>query len=160
MVWCTDFKGKFRVNRRYCYPLTITDAWSRFLIRCEPLAGETLEESKRVYESAFREHGVPLRMRSDNGTPFASVSVGGRSRLSLWWIELGTTPERIDLGRPERNDDDARREEPGKVDDLSRPMCVPCAQTKVSPMRPVVQGHGRIEGRQVSRRHGGSADVS
>jgi len=103
VVWCTDFKGKFRVNRRYCYPLTITDAWSRFLIRCEPLAGETLEESKRVYESAFREHGVPLRMRSDNGTPFASVSVGGLSRLSVWWIKLGITPERIDLGHPEQN---------------------------------------------------------
>lgn len=103
VTWCTDFKGKFRVNRRYCHPLTITDAWSRFLIRCEPLEGETLEASKAVYEAAFREFGMPLRMRSDNGTPFASSAVGGLSRLSVWWIKLGITPERIDLGRPDQN---------------------------------------------------------
>lgn len=103
VVWCTDFKGKFKVSRRYCHPLTISDASSRFLIRCEPLEGERLEASKRVFEAAFREYGLPLRMRSDNGTPFASTAIGGLSRLSVWWIKLGITPERIEPGHPEQN---------------------------------------------------------
>lgn len=103
VVWCTDFKGKFKVSRRYCHPLTISDASSRFLIRCEPLEGERLEASKRVFEAAFREYGLPLRMRSDNGTPFASAAIGGLSRLSVWWIKLGITPERIEPGHPEQN---------------------------------------------------------
>lgn len=103
VVWCTDFKGKFKVSRRYCHPLTISDASSRFLIRCEPLEGERLEASKRVFADAFREYGLPLRMRSDNGTPFASTSIGGLSRLSVWWIKLGITPERIEPGHPEQN---------------------------------------------------------
>lgn len=103
VVWCADFKGKFRVNRRYCHPLTISDAASRYLLRCEPLEGERLEASKAVFEAAFREFGLPLRIRSDNGTPFASASIGGLSRLSVWWIKLGITPERIEPGHPEQN---------------------------------------------------------
>ena len=94
VVWCVDFKGKFRVDRRYCHPLTISDACSRFLFRCEPLEGERTEACKQVFEEVFREHGLPLRMRSDNGSPFASTAVGGLSRLSVWWIRLGILPER------------------------------------------------------------------
>jgi len=103
IVWCTAFKGKFRVDRRYCHPLTISDAASRFLLRCEPLEGERLGGCQRVFEQAFREYGLPLRMRSDNGTPFASTSLGGLSRLSVWWVKLGITPERIEPGHPEQN---------------------------------------------------------
>lgn len=103
VVWCTDFKGKFRVNRKYCYPLTLTDACSRFLLRCEPLETERFEGSKRVFVEAFREFGLPLRMRSDNGRPFASTGIGGLSVLSVWWIKLGILPERIEPGCPQQN---------------------------------------------------------
>ena len=103
VVWCTDFKGKFRVDGRYCHPLTITDACSRFLFRCEPLEGEDVANSKQVFEATFREFGLPLRMRSDNGIPFASTAIGGLSALSVWWVKLGILPERIEPGHPEQN---------------------------------------------------------
>lgn len=103
IVWCTDFKGKFRVDRSYCHPLTITDAHSRYVLRCTPLLGECSDDSKRVFESAFSEYGLPLRMRSDNGSPFASTAIGGLSSLSVWWIKLGILPERIEPGHPEQN---------------------------------------------------------
>jgi transposase InsO family protein len=102
-IWCADFKGKFRVARRYCHPLTITDAFSRYVIRNEPLKGERTDASKQVFESAFRELGLPWRMRTDNGAPFASNAIGGLSTLSVWWIKLGILPERIDVGHPEQN---------------------------------------------------------
>lgn len=124
VVWCTDFKGKFRVQRRYCHPLTISDANSRYLLRCEPLDGERLEASKAVFESAFREFGLPLRMRSDNGTPFASTSIGGLSRLSVWWIKLGITPERIELGHPEQNGRHERMHRTLKAEVASPPKTV------------------------------------
>jgi putative transposase len=103
VVWCTDFKGKFRVERRYCHPLTITDANSRYLLRCEPLEGEDVAQSKQVFEATFREFGLPLRIRSDNGVPFASTAIGGLSALSVWWVKLGILPERTEPGHPEQN---------------------------------------------------------
>lgn len=103
VVWCTDFKGKFRVERRYCHPLTITDANSRYLLRCEPLEGEDIAQARGVFEAAFREFGLPLRMRSDNGVPFASTAIGGLSTLSVWWVKLGILPERTEPGHPEQN---------------------------------------------------------
>jgi transposase InsO family protein len=103
VVWCTDFKGKFRVNRKYCHPLTITDACSRYLLRCEPLEAERMEASKAIFEEVFKEFGLPLRMRSDNGRPFASTAIGGLSKLSIWWIKLGILPERITPGCPQEN---------------------------------------------------------
>jgi putative transposase len=103
VVWCTDFKGKFRVNRQYCHPLTITDACSRYLLRCEPMEAERMEASKAVFEEVFKEFGLPLRMRSDNGRPFASTAIGGLSKLSIWWIKLGILPERITPGCPQQN---------------------------------------------------------
>lgn len=124
VVWCADFKGKFRVQRRYCHPLTISDAHSRYLLRCEPLEGERLEASKNVFDAAFREFGLPLRMRSDNGTPFASTSIGGLSRLSVWWIKLGITPERIALGHPEQNGRHERMHRTLKAEVASPPRSV------------------------------------
>jgi transposase InsO family protein len=103
IVWCADFKGKFRVDRKYCHPLTITDACSRYVLRCEPLEAERIEASKAVFEDAFKEFGLPLRMRSDNGRPFASTAIGGLSTLSVWWIKLGILPERIEPGCPQQN---------------------------------------------------------
>jgi putative transposase len=103
IVWCTDFKGKFKVDGRYCHPLTITDACSRYVLRCEPLEAERFEDSKAVFVAAFKEFGLPLRMRSDNGRPFASTAIGGLSALSIWWVKLGILPERIKPGCPQQN---------------------------------------------------------
>jgi transposase InsO family protein len=103
IVWSTDFKGKFRVGRRYCNPLTISDACSRYLLAVDGLDGERFEPTKKVFERVLKEHGLPLRIRSDNGTPFASSAIGGLSRLSVWWVCLGIMPERIEPGHPEQN---------------------------------------------------------
>ncbi len=103
-VWSGDFKGQFRMkNGRYCYPLTLTDNCSRFLIRCQGLYGTRLHPTKAVYEHAFREYGLPKRIRTDNGFPFAMVTLGGLSPLSVWLIRLGILPERIDPGSPQQN---------------------------------------------------------
>lgn len=121
VVWCTDFKGKFRVGRKYCNPLTISDAHSRFLLRCTRTDGERLEPVRKVFERAFLEYGLPLRMRSDNGTPFASSAVGGLSRLSVWWIKLGILPERIEPGHPEQNGRHERMHRTLKLETASPP---------------------------------------
>jgi transposase InsO family protein len=103
VLWCTDFKGCFRVGGQYCHPLTISDAHTRFLLCVKAVEGERFELVKPAFESVFREYGMPWRIRSDNGAPFASNAVGGLSRLSVWWVKLGITPERIVPGHPEQN---------------------------------------------------------
>lgn len=103
-VWTTDFKGEFRTgNGAYCYPLTLRDGFSRFVLRCDALISPTYEATRRRFERAFAAYGVPDRIRSDNGPPFASTGLAGLSRLSVWWIRLGIRPERIALGHPEQN---------------------------------------------------------
>jgi len=103
-VWTTDFKGEFRTgDRRYCYPLTLRDGFSRFVLRCDALLDRTYEVTRRRFEYAFRDYGLPDRIRSDNGGPFASPGLWRLSRLSAWWIRLGIVPERIALGHPEQN---------------------------------------------------------
>jgi transposase InsO family protein len=103
-VWTTDFKGKFRTrDGRYCYPLTLRDAFSRFVLRCDALLQPTHDATRRRFERAFAEYGLPTRIRSDNGSPFASPGLARVSRLSLWWMRLGIVPERIALGHPEQN---------------------------------------------------------
>jgi transposase InsO family protein len=102
-VWCVDFKGQFWTGNVLCYPLTITDAFSRFLIRCEALDETTTDAALEVFESAFREFGLPEVIRSDNGPPFASPAAGGLSELSVWWVRLGIRPERIEPGKPHQN---------------------------------------------------------
>lgn len=121
IVWCTDFKGKFRVARRYCHPLTITDACSRYILGCEPLEGERIVLTKEVFARVFREHGLPLRIRSDNGTPFASCGIGGLSVLSVWWVKLGILPERIEPGKPQQNGRHERMHRTLKYDTASPP---------------------------------------
>jgi transposase InsO family protein len=103
-LWCTDFKGHFRLgDRSRCHPLTITDAASRYVIRCEGLPAEKTELARPHFERAFAEFGLPARIRSDNGAPFATKALGGLSELSVWWIQLGIVPERIEPGNPQQN---------------------------------------------------------
>jgi putative transposase len=103
-VWCTDFKGWFRVgNGERCDPLTIADAFSRYVLAARPVKRMTHEAVKPWFERAFRDHGLPDIIRSDNGPPFASTGRAGLSRLSAWWIRLGIRPERIAPGRPDQN---------------------------------------------------------
>jgi putative transposase len=103
-VWCADFKGWFQTgDRQRCDPLTISDAMSRYLLRCQAVARTDGEHVRPVFDAAFCEFGLPLAIRSDNGPPFASTGAGGLSRLSVWWIKLGVRPERIDPGKPQQN---------------------------------------------------------
>jgi putative transposase len=103
-VWTTDFKGEFRTgDGRYCYPLTLRDGLSRFVLRCDGLSGPTYEATRVRFERAFADYGLPDRIRSDNGSPFAGSGVGRLSRLAVWWMRLGIRPERIAVGHPEQN---------------------------------------------------------
>ena len=103
-VWCIDFKGKFRTkDGQWCHILTITDAFSRFLIRAEALYDPNGKEVERVCDSAFLEFGLPEAIRSDNGPPFASTGAGGFTRLNVWWLRLGLCLQRITPGKPQQN---------------------------------------------------------
>jgi putative transposase len=103
-VWTTDFKGEFRTGDGvYCYPLTLRDGFSRFVLRCDALPGHATAATRRRFEHAFAEYGLPERIRSDNGGPFASPGLGRLSTLSVWWMRLGIIPERIAPGHPEQN---------------------------------------------------------
>jgi putative transposase len=104
-LWCADYKGEFMLGqRKYCYPLTITDSLSRFLLCCEAL--ETTREiyAFTVFERVFKEFGLPLTIRTDNGVPFSTRSnFFGLSKLSVWWLRLGIGIERIKPGNPQQN---------------------------------------------------------
>ena len=104
-LWGIDFKGEFKtLDGEYCYPLTLTDSHSRYILACEGFLGPNLYDTKRTLTRVFKEYGLPERIRSDNGTPFSSGnSLGRLSRLSVWWIRLGIFPELIEPGRPEQN---------------------------------------------------------
>lgn len=103
-VWTTDFKGEFRTGDGvYCYPLTVRDGFSRFVLRCDGLVAPTTAATQRGFARAFAEYGLPERIRSDNGSPFASPGLGGLSVLAVWWIRLGILPEHIAPGHPEQN---------------------------------------------------------
>ena len=102
-LWCIDFKGHFAVGATRCYPLTITDANSRYLIACIALTRTDGETVRKVMTRVFREFGIPDAIRSDNGPPFASTGLAGLSRLSVWWLRLGIRHERIEPGKPQQN---------------------------------------------------------
>ena len=96
-VWSADYKGQFRTqDNKICYPLTVSDNHSRYLLACQGLQGPRYRESYEVFKRVFREYGLPYAIRIDNGAPFAGRGIGGLSRLSIWWIKLGLQPERID----------------------------------------------------------------
>ena len=104
-LWCADYKGEFRLgNRQYCYPLTITDFASRYLLACEALSTTQEAYAFAVFERAFKDFGLPQAIRTDNGVPFASAhALYGLSKLSVWWLRLGLAIERIKPGHPEQN---------------------------------------------------------
>lgn len=103
-VWSADFKGWFRTgDGTRCDPLTISDNHSRYLLRCQAVRHSDHDSVQPVFEAVFREYGLPEAIRTDNGTPFATTTVGGLSRLSIWWLKLGIRPERIEPGQPQQN---------------------------------------------------------
>jgi len=104
-LWCVDFKGEFKLgDRRYCYPLTVTDHASRFILSCEALESTKQAGAIPVFQRLFEQRGLPAAIRSDNGVPFASPNgLYGLSRLSVWWLRLGIQIERIKPGHPQQN---------------------------------------------------------
>jgi putative transposase len=104
-LWCADYKGEFMLaDRRYCYPLTITDFASRYLFACEVLSTTKEAYAFRVFETVFKQFGLPKAIRTDNGVPFASPNaLFGLSKLSVWWLRLGIEIERIKPGHPQQN---------------------------------------------------------
>lgn len=119
-VWSADFKGQFYTkDARVCYPLTMSDNYSRYLLKCVGLPGPRHDGARSVFEAAFREYGLPNAIRTDNGVPFASKCVGGISRLMVWLIKLGIRPERIEKGCPQQNGRHERMHRTLKVEALS-----------------------------------------
>lgn len=103
-TWTADYKGQFRtLDGKYCYPLTIQDAHTRFLLACDAKLSTKTDEARPCFERIFREHGLPEVMHTDNGPPFASPTPLRLTRLNVWWIKLGITPERNRLGSPQDN---------------------------------------------------------
>jgi putative transposase len=104
-LWCADYKGEFMLaDKRYCYPLTITDFATRFLLSCEALSTTQEKYAFTVFERVFKDFGLPGAIRTDNGVPFASPnSMFGLSKLSVWWLRLGIGIERIKPGNPQQN---------------------------------------------------------
>lgn len=103
-VWCMDFKGWFRTrDGERIDPFTLSDACSRYLLRCQAVEKTNTEQVRGILEAAFREYGLPERIRSDNGAPFASRAIAGISLLSVYLMKLGIVPERIRAGHPEQN---------------------------------------------------------
>src|SRR2546430_8088794 len=104
-LWCTDYKGEFMLgDKRYCYPLTVSDYASRYLLLCEAMESVKEQGAFNAFERLFQERGLPQAIRSDNGVPFASPNgLFNLSRLAVWWLRLGITIERIQPGHPQQN---------------------------------------------------------
>src|SRR5438105_3185323 len=104
-LWCADYKGEFMLaNRQYCYPLTVTDFASRYLLTCDALSTTQEKFAFTAFERTFKEFGLPQVIRTDNGVPFASGhALYGLSKLSVWWLRLGIQIERIEPGHPQQN---------------------------------------------------------
>jgi putative transposase len=109
-VWSADFTGQFKTgDGLYCDPLTVADGYSRFLLGCQALSSTRVAEAKPVFTRLFRECGLPKRIRTDNGVPLATNTLGRRSQLSAWWIRLGIFPACIEPGTPQQNGRHERR---------------------------------------------------
>ena len=103
-LWTADYKGQFKTrDGRYCYPLTVLDSHSRYLLGCQVLTSTCLVEAKPVFRRVFAKYGLPDRLLTDNGVPFAAHSLGRLSQLSAWWVRLGIRPELIEPGNPQQN---------------------------------------------------------
>lgn len=107
MVWTADFKGQFRLRKGsgvYCYPLTVLDLHTHFLLGCNALDSTSVIQTRQIFVRLFREYGLPKVLRTDNGIPFAQPNALGRlGSLALWWVRLGIKPEHIALGKPSEN---------------------------------------------------------
>ncbi len=103
-VWAADFKGHFKTGDGiYCYPLTVTDGYSRYLLACHGLLSTACADAKPIFTRPFRAYGLPERIRTDNGVPFATNTLARLSSLSAWWVRLGILPELIEPGKPQQN---------------------------------------------------------
>jgi transposase InsO family protein len=133
-LWCADFKGEFKLGSgRYCYPLTVTDHASRFLLLCEALDSTREDLASSAFERLFRERGLPLAIRSDNGVPFASPNaLFNLSKLSVWWLRLGIAIERIKPGRPQQNGRHERMHLTLKKKQPARPASTACSSKPAS----------------------------
>ena len=130
-TWCADFKGHFRTRDGIrVYPLTIMDAASRYLIRCELVLEPSGKHVMPIFESAFKEFGLPKAIRTDNGPPFASTGPGGLTELSAWWIRLGLRHERIEPGKPQQNGRHERMHLTLKQETAMPPAASPSAQQR------------------------------
>jgi len=121
-VWCADFKGWFRTgDGSRCDPFTLTDSYSRFLLRCQTVRHPDYAHVKPLFDAAFREYGLPRAIRTDNGPPFATRTLAGLSRLAVEWVKLGIVPERIEPGKPEQNGRHERMHRTLKAETASPP---------------------------------------
>ncbi len=103
-IWAADFKGQFKTgNGKYCYPLTVTDHQSRFLLCCLGLPSTSVAGAKPVFTRLFKEYGLPKCVRTDTGVPFATNTLARLSQLSAWWVRLGILPDLIEPGMPQHN---------------------------------------------------------
>jgi len=103
-LWAADFKGQFLMrDGNYCYPLTVTDQFSRYVLACKALRSTKEIPVQLAFERLFREYGLPEAIRTDNGVPFATIALGRLSRLAVWWIKLGVRPELTQPSHPEQN---------------------------------------------------------
>ena len=151
-LWAADFKGQFRTgDRRYCYPLTISDQHSRYLLRCHSLPNVQTIGARPVFERAFREYGLPRAMRTDNGVPFATQAIHGLSQLNVWWMRLGIQHQRILPAHPQQNGAHERMHRTLKAEAIRPPRATMAAQqrafdtfrTEYNEVRP----HDTLQGR-------------
>jgi transposase len=144
-LWCADFKGHFKTGDGiYCYPLTITDGYSRFLLECQALHSTSVREAKPVFTRIFQEYGLPQRIRTDNGVPFATTSLARLSSLSAWWVRLGVLPEFIEPGKPRSIDPRSGREHRHHIqpETIQRAVAIAAKQASIhKPCTPHVLRH-------------------
>jgi hypothetical protein len=131
-VWTADFKGEFKTRDGvYCYPLTVCDGYSRALLACRGLPSTRTAGARPVFERLFREHGLPARIRSDNGVPFATIALGRLSALSAWWLRLGILPDLIEPSSPQQNGAHERMHRTLKAEATRPPTASMAAQQRV-----------------------------
>lgn len=131
-VWSADFKGQFRTgDGTWCYPFTLADGYSRYLLRCQALTAPTGAQVRPILEAAFRAYGLPAVLRTDNGSPFASAGLAGLSQLAVWCIRLGIIPERIAPGHPAQNGRHERMHRTLKAETTQPPQATLRAQQRV-----------------------------
>ncbi len=131
VVWTADFKGQFRTqDRRYCYPLTVMDRYSRYLLECYGMVRPTLDETARCFRAIFEQYGLPAVLRTDNGTPFCGTGLARLSRLAVWWIRLGIRLDRIHPASPQENGSHERMHRTLKHE-TARPPAADCRRQNV-----------------------------